>query len=69
MGLMMPPRAGGVEGGERGRCARSWVGCGVGATVWALPQTAVAAVRGLGELRTSTAVCWCLVVNDGKVAE
>lgn len=38
---------GGAQGGERGRGASSWVGCRVGATVRAYPQTAVAALPGL----------------------
>ena len=48
MRLMMPPRAGGAQGGEGGGGASSWVVCGVGATAWASPQTAVAALGGLG---------------------
>ena len=48
MGLMMPPRVGGAQGGEGGRGASSWVVCGVGATAWASPQTAVAALGGVG---------------------
>ena len=44
----MPPRAGGAQGGEGGGGASSWVFCGVGATVWASPQTAVAALGGVG---------------------
>ena len=31
MGLMMPPRAWGANGGDGGRGASSWVICGVGA--------------------------------------
>ena len=48
MGLMMPPRAGGAEGGEGGSGATSWVDCGVGAIARASPQTAVAALGGVG---------------------
>ena len=51
MGLMMPPRAGGAQGGEGGRGASSWVVCGVGATAWASPQTTVVALGGVGRLR------------------
>ena len=48
MGLMMPPRAGGAQGGEGGSGATSWVDRGVGAIAWASPPTAVAALGGLG---------------------
>ena len=48
MRLMMPPRAGRGWGAEGGGGASSWVVCGVGATAWASPQTAVAALGGVG---------------------
>ena len=48
MGLMMPPRARGAQRGEGGSSATSWVDCGVGAIARASPQTAVAALGGLG---------------------
>ena len=47
MGLMMPPRVGGAQGGEGGNGATSWVVCGVGAIARPSPQFAVAAVGGL----------------------